>query len=222
MPILAVLFDFDGVIADTENVHVAAWERTFAAMGWDVPPEVCARAAEEDDRLFLQSVFAEAGIDDGDLAGWVARKQAATRTMLAAAPRLYPGVAELVAALVGRASGSGWCRGPGARTSTWCSRLSGLAPSFAAIVAKLDVAAPKPDPAGYRLALKLLKVKPSEAVALEDAPSGDHSRRGPPGSAWWPSAIAARPGRGARVLPTWRLFPTATTCWSRSGCEGHR
>src|SRR4051812_965395 len=33
----AVLFDFDGVLADTENIHVAAWERTFGAMGLDVP-----------------------------------------------------------------------------------------------------------------------------------------------------------------------------------------
>ena len=28
----AVLFDFDGVLADTENVHVAAWQRTLARM----------------------------------------------------------------------------------------------------------------------------------------------------------------------------------------------
>ena len=25
-----VFFDFDGVIADTENIHVAAWQRTLA------------------------------------------------------------------------------------------------------------------------------------------------------------------------------------------------
>ncbi|MHC5542938.1 hypothetical protein ACYOEI_32340, partial [Singulisphaera rosea] len=27
MPPLAVFFDFDGVIADTENIHVASWQR---------------------------------------------------------------------------------------------------------------------------------------------------------------------------------------------------
>ncbi len=30
MPTRAVLFDFDGVIADTENIHIAAWQRTLA------------------------------------------------------------------------------------------------------------------------------------------------------------------------------------------------
>ncbi len=41
MPPQALLFDFDGVIADTENIHIAAWERTFGLMGWDVPIELC-------------------------------------------------------------------------------------------------------------------------------------------------------------------------------------
>src|SRR4051794_725318 len=45
----AVFFDFDGVLADTENIHIAAWERTFGDLGWDVPPADCARAAEVDD-----------------------------------------------------------------------------------------------------------------------------------------------------------------------------
>ena len=31
MPPRAVLFDFDGVIADTENHHIAAWQRTSPA-----------------------------------------------------------------------------------------------------------------------------------------------------------------------------------------------
>jgi beta-phosphoglucomutase len=50
MPLKAVLFDFDGVIADTDNHHIAAWQRTLAAMGWQVVDEVAARAAEIDDR----------------------------------------------------------------------------------------------------------------------------------------------------------------------------
>ena len=64
-------------------------------MGWDVPPEVCARAAEEDDRAFLLGLFASKSIADGDLDGWLRHKQEATVATLAAAPRLYPGVREL-------------------------------------------------------------------------------------------------------------------------------
>ena len=171
MPIRAVLFDFDGVLADTENVHVAAWERTFAAMGWDVPPEVCARSAEEDDRLFLKSVLAERGVRDGDLAGWIGRKQVTTLEMLSANPRIYAGVRELVGAIAGRARLA-------VVSGTWRANVkavlagAGLASAFSVIVAKEDANRPKPDPSAYLAALAALRVEASEAVALEDSPSG--------------------------------------------------
>ncbi len=177
MPICAVLFDFDGVIADTENVHVAAWERTFAAMGWDVPPEVCARAAEEDDRLFLKSVFAAKGVKDGDLDGWVRRKQVLTVEMLSASPRIYAGVKELVDGLAGRVTMA-------VVSGTWRDnvvtvlRAAGLQSAFAKVIAKEDVDRPKPDPAAYRLALAALGVDADQALALEDSPSGLASARG--------------------------------------------
>jgi len=79
----AVCWDFDGVIADTENAHVAAWERTFAEMGIDVAAEVCARAAEEDDRAFLAEVFAKSNVPNGDVEGWTRRKQSLTESILA-------------------------------------------------------------------------------------------------------------------------------------------
>ena len=176
MPPLAVLFDFDGVIADTENVHVVAWERTFALMGWDVPPETCARAAEEDDRLFLKEVFASRGIDDGDVAGWVARKQGETVAMLRACPRIYPGVSDLVAMLR-----------PKARlavvSGTWrenvetVMKAAGLASSFEVIVTKEDFERPKPAPDAYLRALRILDVPPDRAIALEDSPSGLEAAR---------------------------------------------
>ena len=34
MPIRAVVLDFDGVIADTERLHYAAFREVFAARGW--------------------------------------------------------------------------------------------------------------------------------------------------------------------------------------------
>ena len=93
---LAVLFDFDGVIADTENHHIAAWQRTLMALGWEVPDEIAARSAEVDDREFLRELFAHHEIKDGDIEGWVRKKQALTIRLLQDAPRIYPGVVELV------------------------------------------------------------------------------------------------------------------------------
>ncbi|HWE38245.1 MAG TPA: HAD family phosphatase [Isosphaeraceae bacterium] len=168
-----ILFDFDGVLADTENVHVAAWERTFDAMGFDVAPEVCARAMEEDDRIFLATLFAHRGLVGGDVDGWVRRKQALTARMLADAPQLYPGVVEVVRSLAARDG-----LRLGVVTTTWRENVAvvlgvaGLVDDFAVVVAKEDVAAVKPDPESYRLALTRLGVGPEVAVALEDSPTG--------------------------------------------------
>lgn len=167
----AVLFDFDGVLADTENVHVVAWERVFHDMGWAVEPEVCARAAEEDDRAFLSGLFSDRGLDDGDVDGWVGRKQAITKAVLADAPRLYPGAAQLIRSLSGRSRLA-------VVSTTWRENItdvlatSGLLEAFELIVGKEDVESVKPDPEAYRTALARLGIAPGDAVALEDSPGG--------------------------------------------------
>ncbi len=195
MPVRAVLFDFDGVIADTENVHVAAWQRVFAEMAWDVEPEVCSRAAEEDDSAFFRSLLADREIEGGDLTGWIAKKQALTRALLGDSPRLYPGVAELVGRLSGRAAMA-------VVSGTWRENVevvlerSGLLGSFSAIVAKEDVSRPKPAPDAYRRALARLKVDPAEAVALEDSPNG----------------LAAAKAAGIRAIAVGHRRPRAEWC----------
>jgi HAD superfamily hydrolase (TIGR01509 family) len=177
MPLQALLFDFDGVIADTENVHVAAWQRTFAALGWEVADDVCARAAEEDDRDFLASLFTERGIAGGDVAGWALRKQELAIALLTDSPRIYPGVAALAQAVRGRVALA-------VVTGTWRANVeavlgaTGLAGAFDLIVAKEDVAAVKPAPDCYALALKRLRVAPAAAVALEDSPAGIAAAQG--------------------------------------------
>jgi HAD superfamily hydrolase (TIGR01509 family) len=166
-----VLFDFDGVIADTENHHIAAWQRTLAAMGWVVDEATCARAMEVDDRVFLAELFARREVADGDVEGWVRRKQGLTLTLLRDAPRVYPGVVELVARLRGRVR-------LGVVTTTWRANVeavlaaAGLGDAFGLVVGKEDVKATKPDPEGYRKAVSRLKVAPADAVALEDSASG--------------------------------------------------
>lgn len=177
MPTRAVLFDFDGVIADTENVHIAAWERTFAAMGWDVSPDDCARSAEIDDRQFLAEVFDRRGVA-GDVPGWVRRKQDLALQMLDDYPRACPGVVELVERLGGRVRlavvSSGW-------TENIRRVLSALRieDRFERIIAKEDVEAQKPAPEGYRLALRRLGIEdPHDAIALEDSAPGLRAARG--------------------------------------------
>ena len=171
MPPKAILFDFDGVLAETENHHVAAWQRTASLMGLQITDEVAVRAMEVDDREFLTDLFAEREIPVDKVAEWVVRKQALTVELLRYAPRVYPGVVELVGALRGRARLA-------VVSGTWRENVetvlhsAGLADAFHLIVAKEDVARRKPDPEVYALALKKLRLSAKSAVAIEDSPSG--------------------------------------------------
>lgn len=171
MAIRAVLFDFDGVLADTENHHVAAWQRTLASLGWSVPDEVAARAAEIDDRAFLSELFWSRGVTEGDVEGWLREKQRLTRMLLEDSPRIYPGVVDLVSALKNRAA-LGIVTGTSRENVEIVLKSVGLDSSFSLIVAKEDVHQVKPAPEAYRTALKRLRLSPGEAVALEDSPSG--------------------------------------------------
>jgi HAD superfamily hydrolase (TIGR01509 family) len=171
-----VLFDFDGVLADTENVHVAAWERTFGQMGLDVPADQCARAAEIDDREFLREVFERKKVEAGDLAGWVRRKQELAIAMLREWPPLYPGVPALLRAL------SETCK-LAVVTTTWRANVEsvlrpcGLWDHFGWCIGKEDVTNQKPAPDAYLLALERMKVPASKAVAIEDSSTGLEAAR---------------------------------------------
>ena len=173
----AIFWDFDGVLADTENAHIAAWERTFADMGLDVAPEVCARAAEIDDRTFLTEVLAKLHIANGDIDGWMCRKQELIVPILIDSPRLYPGVVDTVERYFARGIRLGVV------TTTWRANVaavldaSKIADRFEFVIAKEDVRAMKPDPEAFALALKRLKLSAGSAIALEDSPSGIASAR---------------------------------------------
>lgn len=184
MPTRAVLFDFDGVLADSENVHVAAWQRTFRAMGWNEADETCARAIATDDRSFVREVLARRKIDGGDVAGWAQRKQDLTLQLLRDRPRLRSGAAELVQTLkeVGATLGV-VTTSPRAHVETVLA-ASGLLDAFDILITGDDVANFKPDPEPYRLAVERLGIEPGDAVALEDSAPG----------------LSAAEGAGVRVV----------------------
>jgi len=168
---LAVLFDFDGVIADSENYHVAAWQRTLVTMGWELSDEAAAPSAEMDDRAFAAELFARRGLDDADLDAWVRKKQDLTLQMIRLHPRTYPGAIELLRALEGRARVA-------VVSTTWGENVrafldaAGLAGAVELVVAKEDAEAPKPAPDAYLVALERLGVAADRAVAVEDSPRG--------------------------------------------------
>jgi HAD superfamily hydrolase (TIGR01509 family) len=167
----AIFLDFDGVIAETENHHIVAWQRTLSTLGWQVPDRVAALSAEIDDRDFLKDLFAQRALPSVKVDEWVRRKQSLLIRMIENSPRTYPGVVELVRELKGRVRLA-------VVSGTWLENITavlsaiGQASAFDTIIGKEDVKAVKPDPEAYELALGRLGIQPKEAMAFEDSPSG--------------------------------------------------
>jgi beta-phosphoglucomutase len=176
MPASAVLFAFDGVLADTENYHVAAWQRTLSRLGWDVSDEEAARSVEVGDHVFAAEAFARRGVVQADVDGWVELKRGLTLEMSRHAPRLFPGAVELIKSLAGRARLAVVADADREHVDALLSR-SGLADRIELIVSADDVKAVRPEPDAHRLALKRLKLAAGRALAVEGTPAGFKAAR---------------------------------------------
>lgn len=95
----AIIFDFDGVIADSEPMHLAMLQRALGEMGIFLPrDEYIAHYLGDDDRACFRAILANRGrATDQDLIEELVRKKArALSEHLRQQAVIHPGVRELV------------------------------------------------------------------------------------------------------------------------------
>src|SRR3972149_5957479 len=95
----AIIFDFDGVIADTEPLHYRAFCKVLAGLSITVTPdEYFAKYVGLSDREFIQRLFKELGLPlpDPIRVRWQRAKDAAYRARIESGMAIWPGVAEFV------------------------------------------------------------------------------------------------------------------------------
>ncbi len=183
----AVIFDFDGIIVDTEPIHYRAFQEILVPLGmgysWD---EYLRSYIGYDDRDAFRHLFLTKGkgLTDAGLQALIEEKGAAFQRIIASGIGPYPGVVELVRALSGDLP-LGLCSGALPADIEPILGHLGIAGLFDAIVTAADVRASKPDPESYSLAVTRLAaacpgsgIKPEYCLAIEDTPAGITSARG--------------------------------------------
>jgi len=177
----AVIFDFDGVIVDTEPLHYRAFQQVLTPLGlgysWE---KYVAHYMGFDDRDAFHEAFKAGGrsITPFELDKLIERKSRAFQEGIADGVNAYPGAVELIWSLSGRLP-IALCSGALPSDINPILKRLGLAAAFDVIVTAVDVAASKPDPASYLLAVERLShafpdssVCAENCIAIEDTPDG--------------------------------------------------
>ena len=168
----AVIFDFDGVIIDTETPDYETWQEVFESHGVRLERSLWQRviggsATQFDPYEHLEDL-AGMRLDRDSIEGSRRQRYLAR---IESSP-LLPGVSDYIQA----ATNLGLKLGVASSSNhAWVDKHleeRGLLPSLQCVVARADVASVKPDPQLYTLAMKRLGTSPDRAVAIEDSLNG--------------------------------------------------
>jgi HAD superfamily hydrolase (TIGR01509 family) len=168
----ALIFDFDGLILDTETPQFRAWSEVYVEHGVELPVEVWV------DCLGRVHAYFDFYADLEQRSGRAIDRHAVRSrrkqrlTMLIEAEQARPGIERCIDEARGRglklavasSSDRPWVEGN--------LRRLGLYESFQCLVTMEDTSVHKPDPAPFLMAADRLGVDPARCIALEDSPNG--------------------------------------------------
>ena len=171
--IKAIIFDFDGLIIDTESPILQSWQEVYRARGYELSLDLWSANVGTEDSFdpvaHLERILGQS-VDAGEIRS--VRKP--RETALIEAEPILPGVEAYIAdakrlglrLAVASNSSRDWVTGH-------LERL-GLLGHFDVVRCwnDPDAGGRKPDPAVYHATLNALDVAADQAIALEDSPNG--------------------------------------------------
>lgn len=178
----AVIFDFDGIIVDSEPMHFRAFNEVLApldiGMSWE---DYCETYIGFDDRDAFRAVLKAHGkkLCSKDLKHLIAGKaEVFQRYIHQGEATPLPGAVELIKSIPMHLPVA-LCSGALKEDILPIIRALGIENVFSPIVTAEDTDRSKPDPAPYKLAVEKLGIEnPSTAIAIEDTPAGIISAKG--------------------------------------------
>jgi HAD superfamily hydrolase (TIGR01509 family) len=162
-----VVFDLDGVLIDSEPLHLRAYQDVLAVHGVTLPDAVYySTYLVYSDREVLERLLPDPRHTDEAV---TAKARRYLELVAAGTPAFADGLALL-------AQTGGWrvglATGSLRREAELALRSLGIRDRFRAVVSIEDCSRGKPDPEPYRRAAAALGLSPADCIAVEDAPGG--------------------------------------------------
>jgi len=192
----SVIFDFDGIIVDSERLHWTAFNKVLEPLGRKISwAEYIKTFIGFDDRDTFRHAFplrpgsGQATFGKDEVAGLIEKKAAAFQELLESdGAAALPGAVDLIKHLSGKIP-LAICSGALRADILPILGSLGIEKAFNVIVTADDTHISKPDPAPYKLAAKKLGV--TGGLAIEDTQAG----------------IASAKGAGLKVLAVTNSYP---------------
>ncbi len=177
----AVIFDFDGVVVDSEPVHFAGFRDVLAAIGLELTEQAYyEKYLGYDDHDCLLIAAGDMGVElsETQVAELSAIKTELIQQTFRQSIEALPGAIALIRAIHDASVPLAICSGALRDEIVLASQTIGVLDCFGAIVAAEDVDRGKPDPEGYLAAREELAqavgkdLRPQRCLVVEDSPAG--------------------------------------------------
>ncbi len=199
----ALIFDFDGVVVDSEPIHLAGFQQVLSPLGADLSRDAYySKYLGYDDYDCLAAVLDDHGIaySESQLAELIAAKTHGVQKAMGESIQPLDGSVELIRLAAQADVPIAVCSGALRDEIHLAARAVGIWEHFTVVTSAEDVSCGKPSPEGYQLTLRRLAetggsdLRAEKCIVVEDAPAG----------------IEAAKAAGMKVLAVTNSYPAET------------
>ena len=167
----AVIWDMDGVIADTGPYHCTAWQQVFHKRGVNFTEEDFRHHFGQRNDTIIRNTMGQ-DIPQSDLETVIHEKETTFRDLVRHSIKALPGAINLIKSLAGHGLKVALASSAPPENINLLIAGLGIKDYFQVIVSGTDVIEGKPSPQGFLLAAHRLGVKSDNCVVVEDAVAG--------------------------------------------------
>jgi len=167
----AIIWDMDGVIADTAAYHFKAWQQVFQKRGVKFTGEDFKRNFGQRNDTIIRNILGQ-GTSQSEIDAISQEKENSFRNMVRQRIKPLPGVINLIKLLAEHRFKMALASSAPIENIQLLITGLGINKYFQAIVSGREVTKGKPSPQGFLLAAQRLEIKPENCIVVEDAVAG--------------------------------------------------